>query len=615
MKPTYGRVSRYGIVAFASSLDQIGPFARDARDAAALLHAIAGRDDRDSTSSPEPVPATLAALPAGDDEAAATLRGKRFGLPREYFVAGMEPGVEARVREAVAALEAAGATIEDVSLPHTDYGLATYYIVAPAEASANLARYDGIRFGPRLGDGDVLANYLATRGQGFGPEVKRRIMLGTYALSAGYYDAYYLKAQKVRTLIKGGLRRALGAGLRCARRADLADRRLPVRRPAGRPGLDVPVRCLHAAGQHGRPARRVHPVRAVRRPAGRAPADRVGLVGGVPLRARPGLRGDHRRTPRGAGPSRPASPRRRIQGLRLRSSGWPAGRRTDIEVATVPGVRAGRHSPTAPRAASITVGGDVCDLRIAIAGTVIGTAAGITIGRVARWRRTWGIEPSEAIKPLPGDDLVPATTAIETRGITIDAPPEAVWPWLVQMGYGRAGWYSYDRLDMKGKSAVTLVPEWGSIAVGDVVPMAPGSGFSVRVVEPGHALVLFSDTAFVQSQAAEAREVARRPSCSATMRRRCRRIWLRPAPSWAPRRRSSRRAGHSSSSRSTGGRTRLIERFRVRFGDGGPRFRVVAPVMGFGVFLMMRRQMLGIGQRARVDGGRPATAGTHGQQA
>ena len=115
----------------------------------------------------------------------------------------MEPGVEARVREAVAALEAAGATVEEVSLPHTEYGLATYYIVAPAEASANLARYDGIRFGPRLGDGDVLANYLATRGQGFGPEVKRRIMLGTYALSAGYYDAYYLKAQKVRTLIKG----------------------------------------------------------------------------------------------------------------------------------------------------------------------------------------------------------------------------------------------------------------------------------------------------------------------------------------------------------------------------------------------------------------------------
>ena len=204
MKPTYGRVSRYGIVAFASSLDQIGPFARDSRDAAALLHAVAGRDVRDSTSSPEPVPDALLRLPASDDRAAEALKGKRLGLPREYFVAGMEPGVEARVREAVAALEAAGAIVEEVSLPHTEYGLATYYIVAPAEASANLARYDGIRYGPRLGEGgDVLAGYLATRGHGFGAEVKRRIMLGTYALSAGYYDAYYLKAQKVRTLIKG----------------------------------------------------------------------------------------------------------------------------------------------------------------------------------------------------------------------------------------------------------------------------------------------------------------------------------------------------------------------------------------------------------------------------
>jgi aspartyl-tRNA(Asn)/glutamyl-tRNA(Gln) amidotransferase subunit A len=204
LKPTYGRVSRYGIVAFASSLDQIGPLARDARDAAALLHAVAGRDERDSTSSPEPVPDDLVRLPADDDAAAGALRGVRLGLPREYFVPGMEPGVEALVHRAVADLKAAGAVVEEVSLPHTEFGLATYYIVAPAEASANLARYDGIRYGPRLGDGrDVLADYLATRGGGFGPEVKRRIMLGTYALSAGYYDAYYLKAQKVRTLIKG----------------------------------------------------------------------------------------------------------------------------------------------------------------------------------------------------------------------------------------------------------------------------------------------------------------------------------------------------------------------------------------------------------------------------
>jgi aspartyl-tRNA(Asn)/glutamyl-tRNA(Gln) amidotransferase subunit A len=202
LKPTYGRVSRYGIVAFASSLDQIGPFARDVRDAAALLAVVAGRDERDATSAPQPVPDYPAELPADDDAAAATLRGVRLGLPREYFVPGMEAGVEVRVREAVAALEAAGAEIVDVSLPHTEYGLATYYIVAPAEASANLARYDGIRYGRGIRAGDVTADYLATRGSGFGAEVKRRIMLGTYALSAGYYDAYYLKAQKVRTLIK-----------------------------------------------------------------------------------------------------------------------------------------------------------------------------------------------------------------------------------------------------------------------------------------------------------------------------------------------------------------------------------------------------------------------------
>jgi aspartyl-tRNA(Asn)/glutamyl-tRNA(Gln) amidotransferase subunit A len=208
MHPTYGRVSRYGIIAFASSLDQVGPFGRDVRDAALLLATVAGRDDRDSTSAPDPVPDYLASLPDDDDAAAAPLKGARLGLPRQYFVAGMEPGVEARVREAVAALVAAGAEIVDVDLPHTDYGLATYYIIAPAEASANLARYDGIRYGLAVRDGDVLGNYLATRGRGFGAEVKRRIMLGTYALSAGYYDAYYLKAQKVRTLIKGDFDRA-----------------------------------------------------------------------------------------------------------------------------------------------------------------------------------------------------------------------------------------------------------------------------------------------------------------------------------------------------------------------------------------------------------------------
>jgi aspartyl-tRNA(Asn)/glutamyl-tRNA(Gln) amidotransferase subunit A len=213
VKPTYGRVSRYGIVAFASSLDQIGPFARDVRDAAIVLHAIAGRDERDATSAPVPVPPELLNLPESDDEAAGYLEGKRIALPREYFVEGMEPGVAARIREAVAAMEAAGARVEEVSLPHTDYGLATYYIIAPAECSSNLARFDGVKYGHNdRSSGEFIEDYLRTRGTGFGPEVKRRIMLGTYALSAGYYDAYYLKAQKVRTLIKADFDAVWAAG-------------------------------------------------------------------------------------------------------------------------------------------------------------------------------------------------------------------------------------------------------------------------------------------------------------------------------------------------------------------------------------------------------------------
>ncbi len=213
MKPTYGRVSRYGIVAFASSLDQIGPFARDVRDAAILLHAVAGRDERDATSAPVPVPGELLRLPGDDDAAAAYARARRIALPKEYFVEGMEPGVVARVREAVAALENAGATVEEVSLPHTEYALAAYYIIAPAECSSNLAQYDGIRYGyADRSAGDYVGDYLRTRGTGFGPEVKRRIMLGTYALSAGYYDAYYLKSQKVRTLIKADFDAVWAAG-------------------------------------------------------------------------------------------------------------------------------------------------------------------------------------------------------------------------------------------------------------------------------------------------------------------------------------------------------------------------------------------------------------------
>jgi aspartyl-tRNA(Asn)/glutamyl-tRNA(Gln) amidotransferase subunit A len=194
-KPTYGRVSRYGMVAFASSLDQCGPLVRSVADAAAVLQALAGHDPRDSTSVDLPVPDYAAAL-TGD------VKGLRLGVPHEYFVAGMEPGAEAAVRAAIGVMQGLGAEIVEVSLPSTDHGLATYYIITPAEASANLARYDGVRYGLSVGDDDLLANYVRTRGSGFGPEVKRRIILGTYALSAGYYDAYYVKAQQVRTLIK-----------------------------------------------------------------------------------------------------------------------------------------------------------------------------------------------------------------------------------------------------------------------------------------------------------------------------------------------------------------------------------------------------------------------------
>ena len=194
-KPTYGRVSRYGLVAFASSLDQVGVLAKDITDAAILLQVIAGHDVRDSTSIDAPVPGYSAAL-VGD------VQGVRIGVPREYFIEGMQPEVEAAVRAAVDQLADLGAHVVEVTLPHTDYALPVYYLIAPAEASANLARYDGVRYTVRVDDGGVDEMYKATRGRGFGPEVKRRIMLGTYALSAGYYDAYYLKAQKVRTLIK-----------------------------------------------------------------------------------------------------------------------------------------------------------------------------------------------------------------------------------------------------------------------------------------------------------------------------------------------------------------------------------------------------------------------------
>ncbi|MGQ9597999.1 MAG: Asp-tRNA(Asn)/Glu-tRNA(Gln) amidotransferase subunit GatA [Anaerolineae bacterium] len=202
LKPSYGRVSRWGLVAFASSLDQIGPLARTVTDAAILLGAISGHDPRDSTSVDMPVPDYTSYL-TGE------VRGLRIGVPQEYFGEGIQPEVKAAVWQAIETLAELGAEIVDVSLPHTDVALPVYYLIAPSEASANLARYEGLRYGLSLEGSDLWHSYRRTRGQGFGAEVKRRIMLGTYALSAGYYDAYYLKAGKVRTLIRRDFDQAL----------------------------------------------------------------------------------------------------------------------------------------------------------------------------------------------------------------------------------------------------------------------------------------------------------------------------------------------------------------------------------------------------------------------
>lgn len=199
LKPSYGRVSRYGLTAFASSLDQIGPFTKDVRDAATMLQALAGHDPMDSTSASAPVPNYSEHLKND-------LRGLRIGLPKEYFAEGINPEIESIVQRAIQQCKELGAEIVDVSLPHTKYAIATYYIVATAEASANLARFDGVRYGHRVAGDDPLELYLNTRAKGFGSEVKRRIILGTYVLSSGYYDAYYLRGQKVRTLIANDFR-------------------------------------------------------------------------------------------------------------------------------------------------------------------------------------------------------------------------------------------------------------------------------------------------------------------------------------------------------------------------------------------------------------------------
>ncbi len=201
LKPTYGRVSRYGLVAFASSLDQIGPFTRSVADAATLLEVLSGLDPRDSTSVPQPVPRYSTDL-TGD------IKGLKLGLAKEYMIGGLDPEVKQAVAQAVKQLEKLGAEIVEISLPHTDYAVATYYIIATAEASANLARFDGVRYGLRVEGNDPIEMYGRTRGAGFGPEVKRRIILGTYVLSSGYYDAYYLRAQKVRTLIRNDFLKA-----------------------------------------------------------------------------------------------------------------------------------------------------------------------------------------------------------------------------------------------------------------------------------------------------------------------------------------------------------------------------------------------------------------------
>ena len=264
LKPTYGRISRYGLVAYASSLDQPGPMTRSVEDAALLLQAMAGADTMDSTSLREPVPDYSATLKDG-------VKGLRIGLPEEYFIDGIEPEVRAAVERAVAALESAGATVHRISLPHTAYAVATYYIVATAEASANLARFDGVRYGHRAADPENLLDlYVRSRSEGFGPEVKRRIILGTYVLSSGYYDAYYLKAQKVRTLIRRDFQQAwekvdviaspvcptpafkIGENTSDPLKMYLADIFTIAANLAGIPGISVP--CGHTAANSERPA-------------------------------------------------------------------------------------------------------------------------------------------------------------------------------------------------------------------------------------------------------------------------------------------------------------------------------------------------------------------------
>ena len=264
LKPTYGRVSRYGLVAFASSLDQIGCLTKDVSDAALILSVIAGHDPKDSTSANLPVANPDLTRPLRSD----AQKPLRIGIPKEYLLPGMQPGVAEVVRRAISQFEQLGAEIEEVSLPHTEYALPVYYLIAPAEASANLARYDGVKYGFSVPDAqDMWDSYRRTRQFGFGAEVKRRIMLGTYALSAGYYDAYYLKAQKVRTLIKQDFDQAFA---RCdvLVAPNCAQRGLQDRRKGQRPPANVPRRYLYALSEPGRAVRRLYPLWFPRKHAG-----------------------------------------------------------------------------------------------------------------------------------------------------------------------------------------------------------------------------------------------------------------------------------------------------------------------------------------------------------
>ena len=249
VKPTYGRCSRWGIVAFASSLDQAGPIARTTRDAAILMRSMAGHDPKDTTSVDRPVPDYEAAI-------GKSVKGMKIGIPKEYRLDGMPAEIEKLWSEGAAWLKAAGAELVEISLPHTKYALPAYYIVAPAEASSNLARYDGVRYGLRVPGGSIGELYENTRAEGFGDEVRRRVMIGTYVLSAGYYDAYYLRAQKVRTLIKKDFRGLLRQGHQRDPDAGDAVGRLRRRREGRRRSdRDVPQRHLHGDGEHGGTAR------------------------------------------------------------------------------------------------------------------------------------------------------------------------------------------------------------------------------------------------------------------------------------------------------------------------------------------------------------------------